>query len=87
MKQFLRSYDQHHRQLGLRTVDALREIDEQWLHDRSSLVERLREQEDTAKRLTEELREARLRLEALEKALPASSARADPGLEALWPRD
>ncbi len=66
MKQFLRTYDQHHRKIGVATLDAFREIDAQWLTERGSLAGQLRKQHDELQQLREELREARLRLTAVE---------------------
>ena len=73
MKQFLRSYDQHQRRIGLATLDAFKEIDAEWLRERSSLTDRVREQEDELHDLKEELREVLRRLAALEKTSQAKS--------------
>jgi len=67
MKQFLRAYDQHHRRVGLSTLDAFKEIDAEWLRERASLNKRMWAQEDEVRILKEELKEARQRLSAMEK--------------------
>ena len=69
MKQFLRAYDQHHRRVGLSALDAFKEIDAEWLHERALLNKRIWAQEDEVRTLKEELKEARQRLLAMEKEL------------------
>ena len=73
MKQFLRAYDQHHRRVGLSALDAFKEIDAEWLHERALLNKRMWAQEDEVRILKEELKEARQRLSAMEKELPGGA--------------
>jgi glycosyltransferase involved in cell wall biosynthesis len=69
MKRFLRDYDQHNRQIGLWTVDAISEIDRQLGRDRASLSKRVAAQEDDIHFLKQELKEARERLADLENPM------------------
>jgi hypothetical protein len=67
MKQFLRAYDQHLRGIGRSAVDALKEIDAEWLRERASLSKRMYAQEEEIHVVKKELEEARREFMAMEK--------------------
>lgn len=76
MKQFLRNYELHRRQVDLHTVNAIREIDAETIRAREALLRRIFVQEDELLALKHELNETRQRLSALEnengEQMPAS---------------
>ena len=67
MKQFLRTYDEHHRRVGLSALDAFKEIDAEWLRERASLNRRMAALEDEVQVLKEGLKEPRQQLLAIEE--------------------
>ena len=80
MKQFLRTYEQHHRSLGLSMLDALKEVDSEELIERDSLRHRVSKQEDDLHRLRQELKQTRERLSAVENGHESDR---DPSLTPL----
>ena len=69
MKQFLRAYEQHRRQLGLSAIDAMKQIDAESLRERAALNRRISEQENELEFVKEELEQTRCRLSAMENKL------------------
>ena len=69
MKQFLRAYEQHRRQLGLSAIDAMKQIDAESLRERAALNTRISEQENELESVKEELEQTRCRLSAIENKL------------------
>ena len=76
MKQFLRDYDQHNRQLGLWTVDALNDVSAQSARDGALFTKRMATHEDEIRSVREQLRRAHERLAELEHQLKEQRATA-----------